>query len=438
MKRDIYSKLVEWKNSKDRKPLILKGARQVGKTYILKEFGRKEYHSFAYFNFEEDPNLKSIFTGRLSPDYIFDKLSAYFQKKLTPEYLIIFDEIQDCPAALTSLKYIYESAKEYHVIASGSYLGMKLGQNRSFPVGKVNHIELFPMSFFEFIEAAAKGMLRNMLEAKDNFEKLDEVFHVELLDLLKKYFFIGGMPGVVKKYISNGDYEEVRKTQKEILKDYESDFAKHTEKNIAIKMRAIWESIPAQLTKENKKFAFSDINSSARYREYIEPLILLKSSGYIHMSNRIKKPYLPLKAYAEENIFKLFFLDTGLLGAMLNISQKTIVEGNKYFDWYNGAFTENFVAQELIASGQEHLYYWTSGGKAKAEIDFIIPYNEDILPLDVKAGSNRKAKSLRSYFEKYNPEILSRVSQLNFRKGNKYFDFPLYAIKLFPIILKLK
>lgn len=431
MKRYIYKNLLEWKNDTGRKPLILKGARQVGKTYILREFGKNEYQDLAYFNFEENPNLKELFKGILTPSNILEKLSIDFGRKILPEKtLIVFDEVQESPETLTSLKYFYELSNEYHIIASGSLLGIKLGQQRAFPVGKVNLLHLYPLSFGEYLDGIGKSMLNELINNKVDFNKIEKIYHDKLIEDLKMYLFIGGMPEPIKQYIQNGDLNKVRKIQKEILQGYAEDFTKHTSKPDAIKIINIWNTIPKQLAKENKKFTFSDLNKNARLRDYNEAIQWLISAGYIYKSYRIKIPNFPLKGYIEENIFKLFLLDVGLLGAMLDLTQKTIIEGNKLFLWYNGVFTENFVAQELIENGQSDLYYWVS--KDTAEVDFIIPYKEDVFPLEVKAGSNTKAKSIKVYNEKYNPRFLSRTSQNNFNKAEKYCDYPLYAVSLFP------
>ncbi|MFH1258589.1 MAG: DUF4143 domain-containing protein [Elusimicrobiota bacterium] len=301
-------------------------------------------------------------------------------------------------------------------------------------MGKVNILHLYPLSFGEFLDGRQKTMLRELINTKTNFEAIEKKFHDELIEDLKMYFFIGGMPEAVKQYLEDKDLNKTRKIQKEILQGYEADFAKHASKLDAIKIATIWKAIPSQLAKENKKFTFSILKKHARPRDYNEAIQWLISAGYVCKSHRIKTPNLPLSGYIEENVFKLFLLDVGLLGAMLDLTPTTIIAGNKLFSWYNGAFTENFVAQELIANGQENLYYWASGDTA--EVDFVIPYQEHIFPLEVKAGSITKAKSLQVYDHKYNPAILSRASQLNFNNRNRYSDYPLYAISLFPKIYK--
>ena len=433
MKRDIYKKLFEWKNSSLRKPLILKGARQVGKTFILEEFGRREYSNIAYFNFEENPGLNDFFKGRIQPEKIIEKLSIYLETRIYPEKtLIIFDEVQNSPETINSLKYFNEKANEYHIAAAGSLLGIKIGQSAPFPVGKVNFMNLFPFSFREYLSGMGKSQLRNYLESKTTFDSIEKTFHKELIDDLKMYYFIGGMPEAIVQYKKDGDLNKVRVIQDEILTAYTIDFSKYSTKSEAIKINNTWNAIPGQLAKENKKFKFSEISKNARARDYNEAIQWLVDTGLVYKSFNIKTPRFPLSGYREDNIFKLFLLDIGLLGSLLNISQRTIVEGNRLFSEYNGAFVENYVAQELIANNHKELYYWTSN--TSAEVDFIISYNEQIFPIEVKAGISKKKKSLRIYGEKYHPPILSRSTLMNFKKDNYICNYPLYAVSLFPKI----
>ncbi len=324
MKRDIYNQLVAWKKTAERKPLVLKGARQVGKTFILQEFGKGSYEDVAYFNFEEDPLLHDFFTGRLVPEKIIQTLSIYREKKIIPEQtLIIFDEVQNSPETLTSLKYFCEKAPEYHVAAAGSLLGVKVGQSSPFPVGKVNFLDLYPMTFAEFLDAAGRPKLRKLLEGA-SFAPLPEAFHTELIDLLKTYYFVGGMPEAVGQYIKSQDFALVRRIQEEILQAYSIDFSKYTTKTEAIRLAATWASIPAQLARENKKFTYAEIAKNARAREYSESIQWLVDAGLVIKVHNTHVPKLPLAAY-RENIFKLYLLDIGLLGSMINISQRIIV-----------------------------------------------------------------------------------------------------------------
>jgi len=431
MKRDIYQDLLKWKNSSDRKPLILQGARQVGKTYILKEFGKNEYSDTAYFNFEEDRSLNDFFIKNISPQDIIKKLSIYLEKDILPEKtLIIFDEIQESKEALTSLKYFCEEAKQYHIAAAGSLLGLKLGQSIPFPVGKVNFLYLYPFSFGEYLEGIGKSRLRDFLKGVSVLAPIEESFHKELTEDLKMYYYIGGMPEAVLQYVKSGDLKKVRAIQDEILIAYAMDFSKHTTKTEAIKILNTWKSIPGQLARENKKFKFTEISKNARLRDYGESIGWLKDAGLIYQCFNIKAPKLPLIAYREEGIFKMYLLDVGLLGAMLGLSMKTIVLGNRLFSEYNGAFVENYVAQELVAALRKELYYWSS--ENSAEVDFIISCNDEVYPLEVKSGVSSKKKSLKVYGEKYNVPFLYRATLMNFKQDGKIRNYPLYAISNLP------
>lgn len=431
MKRDIYLDLVSWKNSDNRKPLILQGARQAGKTYILKEFGKNEYQDTAYFNFEEDPALAEFFKGRISPGKIIEKLSIYREKPILPAAtLIIFDEVQNCPETLTSLKYFQEEAGQYHIAAAGSLLGIRIGRYAPFPVGKVNFLNLYPLSFGEFLDGVGKSGLRRLLRTVTTPAPFELAFHNELLENLRLYYFIGGLPEAIAQYNRDKDLNKVRTIQNEILAAYLLDISKHATKTEAIKIANIWNSIPGQLAKENKKFKFSGISENARARDYNESIQWLAHAGLIYKCFSIKTPKLPLSGYCEDNIFKLYLLDTGLLGAMLDLSQKTIVEENRLFSEYNGAFTENYVAQELIANGNKALYYWSSD--SIAEVDFIIPHNEEIFPLEVKAGTSRHKKSLTAFSGRYGAGGLSMATLRNFKQDGQVCNYPLYAVSLFP------
>ncbi|MFC2061926.1 ATP-binding protein [Elusimicrobiota bacterium] len=431
MKRDIYKELIEWKNTSEHKPLILGGARQVGKTYILKEFGKNEFDNLAYFNFEENPELINFFEDTLNAQRIIEKLSLYQEKKIDiKNTLIFFDEIQEAPRALTSLKYFAESDEHFNIVSAGSLLGIKLRQSSPFPVGKVTELNLFPFSFGEFLDGIGKNQLRYFLNDISGLNPIDEVFHKQLLELLRMYFYIGGMPAAIKQYNLDGDLNKVRKIQDGLLSGYEKDFSKHASESTAIKLTRIWRTLPIQLAKENKKFKFSEIEKSARAREYNEVITWLEDAGMVYKSYNIQTPKLPLAGYREENIFKLFLLDVGLLGAMLKLSSKTVTEGNVLFREYNGAFTENYVAQELTASGYSDIYYWTS--QRSAEVDFVIADEEHIYPLEVKSGTSLQNKSLVIYGQKYSDSILSRATIKNFKHDGNIYNYPLYSISHFP------
>ncbi|MCK4766663.1 MAG: ATP-binding protein [Candidatus Aminicenantes bacterium] len=433
MKRDIYRELLDWKQSKLRKPLILRGARQVGKTYILKEFAKKEYENFVYLNFEDDPTLDALFVQRFDKQKILSYLSTYGGAKLSPgSSLIIFDEIQAADSALNSLKYFREKAPEYHVAAAGSLLGIKLKSQKSFPVGQVNFLDLYPLTFLEFLDALKKTALRNLIEAKqEDFTPFPEPFHVELIELLKSYYLTGGMPEAVSTFRETNSFSETRRTQEEIIDSYLLDFSKHAEKNDVMKISELWRSIPLHLSKENKKFIFSAVKKSARARDYERALQWLLDAGIIYKSYNISQAKLPLALYAGTNIFKVFLLDVGLLGAMANLSPGVVISGDAIFFHFHGALVENYVAQQLKNKFRGDLFYWTSAGKA--EVDFVFAVEGGVFPLEAKAGVSLKSKSLKVYKEKYRPAILSRTSLLNLKKDGITCNYPLYAISLFPV-----
>lgn len=434
MERELYKKLLAWKTSNLRKPLILRGARQVGKTYILSDFAKREYTDHIYINFDEEPHFASIFKENLDPDRILKELSIYFKKTIQPDStLLILDEIQECPQAVACLKYFCEKKNEYHIAAAGSLLGVKLTQG--FPVGKVNFLDLSPLTFFEFLHAIDEDELAAMLKEMQEPQAISEIFHNKLTSLLKYYFIIGGMPEAVATYLKTENLEQVRSVQKEILDAYILDFARHAPKDEVMKIMSVWESIPNQLAKENKKFIFSAIHKSARAREFETSLQWLKNAGLIIKSNLISTPKLPLNAYADKQAFKIFLFDVGLLGAMSKLDPRVVLEGEYLFQEFKGSLTENFVALELHDKHLDVLYYWTSEGVA--EVDFIVSTEQNIFPLEVKAGFSKKKKSLLVYDEKFSkeehaPVVLSRASLRNFAFDGKIINYPLYAIHLFP------
>jgi uncharacterized protein len=431
MKRDIYLDLKEWKNSNNRKPLILRGARQVGKTYILKEFAKSNFQNFIYVNFEEQKSTKSLFENNLDPHRIISDLSLLHEKTIDPtKTLIIFDEIQACQDALNSLKYFHEKANNYHIIAAGSLLGVKMGESRGFPVGQIQFLDLYPLSFFEFLNALRKDAYRSELEKIKLGDSISEIIHEEVLKLLRLYFVIGGMPAVVKSYRDNSDLFLARTLQNELLNGYKSDFAKYASLGTAIKISNIWESIPAQLAKDNKKFIFKVVTEGARAREYEMALTWLIDAGLIYKLENIETSLVPLIAHKNRNIFKIFFLDIGLLGAFCNLHPSLALDDEKLFSSFNGAIAENFVMQELIFSKKSQIGYWTSAGIA--EVDFIFEYKNNIYPLEVKYGTDKRKKSLKVYADKYTPRILSRVSRRNLKLDGNVLNYPLYLISRFP------
>jgi len=436
MKRDIYQKLLQWKSSRRRKPLILRGARQVGKTYILQQFGHQEYDNVAYFNFEEDPALDDFFRQKLDPITILANLSLYLGHEIKPgSDLIIFDEIQESNYALNALKYFTEKAGEYHIASAGSLIGITLSRPKSFPVGKVNFLNMYPMTFLEFLEAVGKSGLRKLIETTEEFIPYPIPFHNELTEWLRIYYFVGGMPEPVKHYVETQNLSEVRENQIEIINSYSLDFAKHSKTSLILKLNIIWNSIPAQLSKENKKFVFSAIRKSARAREYESAVQWLDSAGLIYKSYQVSTARHPLKGYMNRNIFKVFLLDVGLLGAMVKLSPGILIGGSRLFNEYKGAFVENYVAQQLVSEKQTDLYYWTSTGK-KAELDFLCEFETLIYPLESKAGINTKSKSLISFYDQFIPTSLSRTTLLNLKCDGNICNYPLYAIHLFPDLIK--
>lgn len=432
LKRDIYRKLLEWKHSKWRKPLIVRGARQTGKTFILKEFAANEYDNFVYLNFEYDPALDNVFAPRFNKENLVKYLSAYGGVKVEPgNTLLIFDEVQASGNGLQALKFFNENANQYHICAGGSLLGIKLkGGGRSFPVGKVNLLDLYPLTFMEFLDAAGKPELRELIETNKDFTPFPESFHIQLTELLKQYYFTGGMPEAVNVYFDSGHFDEARHVQEEIIETYLLDFSKHAQPTDVIKISSIWRTIPSQLAKENKKFIYSGIQDNARAREYENAMQWLTDAGLIYKSLNISTPKLPLSSYAENNYFKVFLLDIGLLGAMSGVTAAMIIKGNDIFTHFHGAFVENYVAQQLVGKFKGELFYWTSSGKA--EVDFLFADDGKVYPLEAKAGINLKSKSLKVYSHKYQPAIISRTSLNNLNAEGIARNYPLYAVALFP------
>jgi len=433
MKRTLYRDLLYWKESNNRKPLLLQGARQVGKTYLINEFAHNEYSDYIYLNFEQNPDLKTLFKGDLNPQNIISNISLYIGKKINSlDTLIFFDEIQSAPEAITSLKYFYEQSPDYHIIFAGSLLGVSVGKQSSFPVGKVNFMKLYPMSFVEYLISIGEVLLVDRLK-DNNIVPLPEIIHEKLLNLLKMYLYLGGMPEVLQSYLDSKDMALARKIQREILEAYSRDFSKYTGKSQTIKTSELWNSIPYQLAKENKKFKYSDVRKNARASIFEQTIEWLKKAGLINVAYNISVPKLPLSGYADYLKFKIYLLDTGLLGAMLDITMDIIIKGSELFSEYNGAFIENFVANELTVMGNRELFYWTS--RSDAEVDFVMQLENEIYPIEVKSGLSRNLKSLRSYAEKYNPRIICRVSPRDFVRDNEFINIPLYAVFNFKKII---
>ena len=436
MKRNAYHQLLEWKNESRRKPLIVQGARQVGKTYLIREFGKNEFKNLVYLNFEKDNKLESIFENSLNPHEIMESISLLYGEKINADdTLIFFDEIQIAPRVLTSLKYFCEEASEYFVVAAGSLLGVSVGKESSFPVGKVSFLNMYPMSFTEYLQAAGEVLMSEKLLEWETDDALPEIIHSKLLWHLKMYLILGGMPEVVHSYIENKDISMARSIQKEILKAYERDFSKYANSVQAIKISEFWNSIPAQLAKENKKFKFSEIRKNVRAAMYEQTMEWLKKAGLVLITYNLNSPKLPLSAYTDYSKFKVYFHDVGLLAAMLNVSPDTILFDDAIFSEFKGAFIENYVAQELNCMGGSPLLYWSSG--SDAEVDFILASAKKIFPVEVKSGLNRNIKSLRSYEMRFSPEIIFRLSPRNLTKSGNFCNIPLYGCNMLKKYMQL-
>lgn len=432
MKRDIYKSLENWKKSQRRKPLILNGARQVGKTFSLTHFGKTSYEKSVHLNFEKDDRLGQYFEGSLDPKKIIKILSIHAEIDIEPHNtLLILDEIQECPNALTSLKYFCEEANEYHVAAAGSLLGVKTERDKGFPVGKVNFLDLYPLTFFEFLTAIGQDKTRHFLEECQSYEPLPNPFHEKLIHLLKIYYYVGGMPEAVAEYVKSENLKAIREIQLEILTAYENDFSKHAPPADVMKITTVWKQVNRQLAKENKKFIFAAIRKSARGRDYEDAIQWLSDARLIHKSYLVETPKFPLSSYANNNIFKIYLLDVGLLGAQSNLAPQIIIEGDLLFTEFKGALTENFVMQELLAAKNKKPYYWTSEGTA--EVDFLVEEDHGIYPLEVKSGESQKKKSLLVYNQKYAPSQLVRATAMNLKHDGDIYNYPLYLISRFPL-----
>lgn len=426
MYRSAIKKLKEWKNKEDRKPMILMGARQVGKTWIMKEFGKNEYAKVAYISFYNNERMNDVFDMDFDINRIIMNLNIESGVSITPnDTLIILDEIQNAPKALESLKYFCEDANEYHVIAAGSLLGVAVHENVSFPVGKVDMLDLYPFSFREFLLAMDEKSLVMALDSKD-FSIIDN-FSDKFLFWLKNYYYIGGMPAVVDSFRRNKDYVKTRQIQKDILRQYEQDFGKHVDAKNLPRIRMVWQSIPIQLAKENKKFFFGQIKKGARSSDFEIAIQWLVDSGLIYKVNRVNEPHMPLKAYINMSAYKLFILDIGLLGALSDLPAKIILEKDEIFVEFKGAFTEQYVLQQLICDTQYTPYYYGTD-KSTFEQDFMIQMEDMIVPIEVKAEGNVYSQSLKVYCEKYHPKKAVRFSTLKYMDQGWMVNIPLYAI----------
>lgn len=426
MFRYKMNELIKWKESKDRKPLIIRGARQVGKTWLMKEFGKNYYEKCAYINFDENKRMEELFSKGFDIERIIQGLKIESGVNIEPENtLIIFDEVQETPKALTALKYFYENANQYHIVAAGSLLGVAMHEGTSFPVGKVDFIDLYPLNFYEFLEALGEKEILELITNNDI--NLIIIFKEKIKDYLKQYLYIGGMPEVVYSYSQNKDFDEVRNKQNRLLEAYEQDFSKHAPNNIVPRIRQLWNNIPTQLAKENKKFIYGLIKQGARAKEYELALSWLIDCGLVYQVNRVKDCKIPLSAYQDFNAFKLYLLDVGLLCAMAKIDSRTIIEGNEIFIEFKGSLAEQFVLTEVKTNIDTPIFYWSSEG-GTAELDYIIQLNGNNIPIEVKANENLQAKSLKVFVNKYNTKINVRTSMSDYRKEDWLINIPLYLI----------
>ena len=426
MERFIIKKLKEWKDKQNRKPLVLMGARQVGKTWVMKEFGRQFFKNTAYISFYNNSLAKNLFEEDYDVKRLIPSLSVLCGFNITPgDTLIIFDEVQEAPKAFESLKYFCEEAPQYHIIAAGSLLGVALHKGVSYPVGKVELLNLYPLSFTEYLCAVGEKPLSDALFSK-NFSIIDS-FSQKYIYHLKNYYFVGGMPEVVEAFRNHTDYIEVRDLQKSILEQYKSDFGKHTDEKELVRINMIWDSIPMQLAKENKKFFFGKIKKGARSSEFEVAIQWLCDSGLVYKVNRVNEPKVPLASYKDFSAYKLFILDTGLLCAMSGLDAKSIIDGNTLFVEFKGALAEQFVLQELICSTKYTPYYY-GNESATFEQDFLIQKEMDIVPIEVKAETNIRSQSLKAFYDKYGPPLSVRFSLLPYCNQGWMVNIPLYAV----------
>ncbi|MDO5329631.1 MAG: AAA family ATPase [Coriobacteriia bacterium] len=425
MERKLLENLKDWQNKKDRKPLIVNGARQVGKTWLLKEFGRLCFDNFAYISFDNDSTARSFFDADFDIDRIIKSISLHTHEEIKPnKTLLILDEIQTAPKALTALKYFYENAPQYAVVVAGSLLGLQQREGSGWPVGKVDYLNLYPLDFIEFLNATKNNDMAELILSDDT--SLINTFRNKLIDLLKQYFVVGGMPEIVKSFVENSDYNEIRTLQNKILNDYVQDFSKHIPPKILKYTHEAWNSIPAHLSRENKKFVFGHIRQGARAKQYEESLMWLENAGLINKIKRISKPGMPLKSYTDNISFKVYLLDIGLLGAMSELEPNTILNKNTLFTEFKGALTEQFVCQQLVGSCSLTPYYW-SAQNSIGEVDFIVQKSQDIFAIEVKAEENLRSKSLQAFRKKYNNCNALRFSLSDYREQNWMKNIPLFA-----------
>ena len=426
MERFVYHQLIEWKNRNTRKPLVLNGARQVGKTWLLHEFARREYRQEAYVNCRKNDMARQIFVQDFDMERILRALRAMSGVDITPgDTLVVLDEIQDIPEALESLKYFKEDAPEYHVAVAGSLLGLSLHEGTSYPVGQVDEINVYPMSFEEFLLAKGDSELLKLLQERDY--SMINLVHDKYVDLLRQYYYVGGMPEAVLAYVETGALKEVRKIQQDILRGYDRDFSKHAPKELVPRIRMVWKSIPSQLFKENKKFIYGALRKGSRAKDFELAIEWLVDSGLVYQIHRCTKLALPLSIYEDLSAFKLYLVDVGLLGAMVNVDPKQVLVTNTIFSEYKGGMTEQYVLQQMVSHGTNSIYYHTSD-ESRLEIDYVVQHNAQLLPIEVKAEGNVRANSLTRLL-KDNPDMTAvRYSMLPYKEQAQMTNIPLYAI----------
>jgi len=432
MYRTAIEQLYRWKSQKNRKPLIIRGARQVGKTWLMKTFGAEAYQTSVYISFDNNQRMKDLFSNDLNIERIVMGLELYVGHKIDPaNTLLIFDEIQETPKALTALKYFNEDAPQYQILCAGSLLGVALHQGTSFPVGKVDFLDLYPLSYPEFLQAMGKGQFAQLV-ANADFPMIT-TFKQDYINLLKQYYYVGGMPEAVFHFSQNRDFNEVREIQERILAAYEQDFSKHAPHEAVPRIRMLWNSIPAQLTKENKKFIYGIIKEGARAKDYELALLWLADCGLVHKVHRATTPNLPLKAYEDLKAFKLFLVDIGLLSCMTGLRQDALLDGNDLFKEFKGALTEQYVLQQLKTIKEIKPYYWTND-RNSAEIDFLLDTVGAVIPLEVKAEVSLQAKSLKVFRDKFSPHLAIRSSMADYRKEDGLVNLPLYALDAIKLV----
>jgi predicted AAA+ superfamily ATPase len=432
MERSALQELIAWKNKSRRKPMIIRGARQVGKTWLMKQFAQTQFENYIYISFDDNRQIAEVFGPDLNPRRIVKELEDLYETKIKAETtLLIFDEIQELPAALKSLKYFNEEAPEYRIVCAGSLLGIALHPGTSFPVGKVEFMDLYPLSFLEFLKAMGEGRCLRFLEAGDPARLV--VLRHKYTELLKKYFFVGGMPEAVSVFSETGDYAQVRQVQQDIIDMYDQDFSKHAPAVQVPKIRMLWNSIPLQLAKENRKFIYGAAASGGRAREFENAMFWILDTGIAHRVNRVTDVKHPLKSYEDTKAFKLYMGDIGLLSRMSDLEKNVLFDGDRLFVEFKGALAEQFVLQELKAMKRYTPFYWANDN-ARSEVDFLVQAGRHIVPLEVKSGINLRSKSLQVYIDKFKPACAVRCSPSDYKAGNGLIDLPLYGLSLLPNI----